>query len=281
MYDAKEVARIRYSALWVCAAAWILLVVGSDRLPAFPYCRATSSAIPLSWASAPIAEAGNQTVDLAMNWVLMWVVMMAPGLVLPICHVRAHSLRRRGVRMTAMFLAGDLVAWMVFAALEPAVELPIERFAPPSSYMPAAAVAVIALVWQCSPVKQRFLNRGLAHPELGAFGLAAHLDVFRFGVTHGLWCVGSCWAWMLFPMLLPRWQWAAMAMISALFFCERLERAAPPSWRWRGFGKAIRIAVAQTRIRWSDTRRSGRGSLRALRARASAVRQNQKIFPSP
>jgi hypothetical protein len=54
---------------------------------------------------------------------------------------------------------------------------------------------------------------------------------------------------MLSPMLLPQGHVAAMAVVTVLTVSERLEYPRPPSWRWRGFGKARRIVVAQTRIR--------------------------------
>jgi predicted metal-binding membrane protein len=109
-------------------------------------------------------------------------------------------------------------------------------------------VALIALAWQFSPFKQRCLNRCHAHGELSAFGAAADLDALRFGLAHGIWCACSCWALMLFPMLLPRGHLVAMACIAVLIFCERLEQPNPPCWRWRGLGKAKRIVLAQARI---------------------------------
>jgi len=129
-----------------------------------------------------------------------------------------------------------------------AIELAVKLFAP-QSYLPAAGVVLIALVWQFSPVKQRCLNRCHAHTELAAFGAAADFDALRFGMTHGTWCAGSCWALMLFPMLLLRGHVVAMASVAVLIFSERLEQPRPPSWRWRGLGKATRIVVAQARIR--------------------------------
>jgi predicted metal-binding membrane protein len=110
-------------------------------------------------------------------------------------------------------------------------------------------VILLAIVWQLSPVKQRCLNRCHAHTELAAFGVAADLDALRFGVSHGIWCAGSCWALMLSPMLLPQGHVAAMAIVAVLTFSERLEHPKPPSWRWRGLGKVSRIAAAQARIR--------------------------------
>jgi predicted metal-binding membrane protein len=75
------------------------------------------------------------------------------------------------------------------------------------------------------------------------------MDAFRFGFTQGMWCAGSCWALMLFPMLLPQGHVTAMAVVTLLIFSERLERPKPLSWRLRGPEMALRILIAQARIR--------------------------------
>ena len=119
----------------------------------------------------------------------------------------------------------------------------------PQSYLPAVVVGIVAFVWQCSPVKQRCLNRSHNHRELAAFGIPADLDALRFGITHGAWCVGSCWALMLLPMLLSRWHFPAMAVVAFVMISERLEQPKPLSWHMRFSWKLVRILIAQTRIR--------------------------------
>jgi predicted metal-binding membrane protein len=58
------------------------------------------------------------------------------------------------------------------------------------------------------------------------------------GFEHGIWCTSSCWAAMLFPMLLPSGHFVAMVAVAVLMFCERLDPPGTPSWRLRGFGTA-------------------------------------------
>ena len=123
------------------------------------------------------------------------------------------------------------------------------RLAAPESSVPVALMTTIALIWQFSPIKQRCLNRCHAHAELAAFGPAADIGALRFGLTHGVWCAGSCWALMLLPLLVSRGHVAAMAAVSLWLFSERLDRPMAPRWRLRGPGKAGRIAVAQVRMR--------------------------------
>ena len=109
---------------------------------------------------------------------------------------------------------------------------------------PLVLLVLSLFLYEVSPFKQRCLNRGHAHPELAAFGRAADVDALRFGWSHGAWCVGSCWALMLLPLLFARGHLPAMAMVTLWIVAERLERPQPPRWRLRGPSKAIRIILA-------------------------------------
>jgi predicted metal-binding membrane protein len=174
--------------------------------------------------------------------------MMSPALILPIGHVRLRSFKRRRARAIMLFVAGYAAIWMAVGGVLLAVARAAKLLAP-TSVLPAAGMILLAIVWQLSPVKQRCLNRCHAPTELAAFGVAADLDALRFGLSHGVWCAGSCWALMLSPMLLPGGHVAAMAFVAVLTFSERLEPPRLPRWHWRGLGTVSRIAVAQARIR--------------------------------
>jgi predicted metal-binding membrane protein len=248
IHDPRELARVRNPVLLLSAAAWIWLLVDPGGLMMQAHCAATGSGgLPPS-ASLPMLLAMYPPASLAAGWGLMLVAMMSPSLILPIAHLRLRSFKRRRPRATVLFVAGYAAIWMAVGGVLMAGAL-AARLLAPDSYLPAAGVTLFALVWQLSPVKQRCLNRGHAHTELAAFGVAADLDALRFGASHGVWCAGSCWALMLSPMLLPQGHVAAMAIIAVLTFSERLEHPRPPRWRWRGLGKVSRIAAAQARIR--------------------------------
>jgi len=173
---------------------------------------------------------------------------MSPTLIAPVHHILKRSFKRRRARSVALFVVGYAAIWMASGGILILAMLMLNLLAP-GSYLPAIGVGIVALVWQCSPIKQRCLNRGHNHSELAAFGVAADLDALRFGITHGFWCVGSCWALMLFPMLLWEWHFAAMAAVTFLIISERFEQPRPLSWRLRLRGKLMRILIAQTRIR--------------------------------
>jgi predicted metal-binding membrane protein len=247
-YDARELARVRDPVLLVSAVAWTLLLVEPRSMGMLAHCVATSSgATPLS-ASFRMLLTMNQPASLAAGWALMLVAMMSPVLIPPVRHIRLRSFTHRRARSIVLFVAGYAAIWLALGGLPLAIELAVQLLTP-QSYLPAAGVFLIASVWQFSPIKQICLNRCHAHNELAAFGAGADSDALWFGITHGIWCAGSCWALMLLPMLLARGHVVAMAAVAVLIFSERLEQPRPPCWRWRGLGKAIRIVIAQGRIR--------------------------------
>jgi predicted metal-binding membrane protein len=184
IYDAREFARVRNPVLFVTAASWVLLLAGQSGMFMFPHCPvAGRGAVPFS-ASLQMLLAMNPPASLAAGWVLMLAAMMSPVLVPPLYYIRLRSFTNRRARSTALFLAGYVAIWMAGGVVLLAIELAVNLLAP-QSYLPAAAVVLIALVWQFSPIKQRCLNRCCAYPVLAAFGGAADFDALRFGMTHG------------------------------------------------------------------------------------------------
>jgi predicted metal-binding membrane protein len=178
----------------------------------------------------------------------MLAAMMVPLLIAPVRHIHNSSFARRRVRAIALFVAGYAAVWMLAGVVLLALALAV-RLAVPDSSVPLPLMAMIALFWEFSPAKQRCLNRGHAHSELAAFGRAADIDALCFGLRHGVWCVGSCWALMLLPLLVSSGHVAAMAVVWVWLFAERLDRPMPPRWCLRGPGRAARLAVAQARVR--------------------------------
>jgi predicted metal-binding membrane protein len=230
MFDiAREVARVRYPVFAISMAAWAVLLAGPSGVNG--HC--------LSMEGSPRAIAG---------WVLMLVAMMAPLTIPALHHVRFTSLTRRRGRAIAMFVAGYGAVWMSCGIPFGAFERVAFTVAP-DSCAPATFAVFAALIWQASPLKQICLNRCHDNRPIAVFGLEADLDVFRFGLTHDAWCLGGCWALMLFPMLLPEGHLAAMAAVAMLVFCERLEDPELPRWQLRGLGRVRRIVIARTRLR--------------------------------
>jgi predicted metal-binding membrane protein len=244
--SSRERARINIPILLVSVLSWMVLVVNPRSIMTLAHCPITDSGA--SSASFRMLLTMNPLSSLIAGWAVMLVAMMSPTLIAPIGHIVKRSFKHRRLWSVALFTLGYAAIWLAAGGVLLAVRLMLSLLVP-LSFAPAIVVGIVVFVWQCSPFKQRCLNRNHNHRELAAFGFAADLDVLRFGVIHGLWCVGSCWALMLFPMLLPEGHLVAMALVTFLMISERLEQPRRLSWGLRLRGKLMRIVVAQTRIR--------------------------------
>ncbi len=224
LFNREDYARLTRVVLLISAAAWteMLLEVKSSRCP---FCSSTYLVI-------------NGSVWIfALSWAIMLVAMMAPTLIPVIYKIRQASFVSRRSRSTAFFLFGYISVWMLVGGILATLASALIRWA---SY-DWTLVFMASIVWQASPIKQKCLNRCHSHRSLPAFGFAADYGAVGLGLEHGAWCVGSCWSTMLLPMLLPDFHVLAMAAVSMLMFCERLDPPQAPSWRLRGLVTAWRL----------------------------------------
>lgn len=171
---------------------------------------------------------------------LMLSAMMLPLLKSPILHVRTRSFRRTRSAATALFIAGYFAIWTSAITILSALTATV--FGSASNLEFPAALAVAAL-WQCSPAKQRFLARCHRRPPLAAIGPRAASGALLYGASHGLWCVGSCWALMLVSIAGGGWSLALMAATGGWMLAEQFDRPEAPRWRLRWPARAARILV--------------------------------------
>lgn len=242
----RERTRLNILILFVSAMSWLMLLLNPGSLMSIAHCPVTESGV--SPASFRMMLEMNPVSSFMAGWILMLVAMMSPTLIAPIRHVRERSFKRRRARSVTLFVISYAAVWTAAGVVLLAMTLMLNLLFG-QSLVPAILVGMTALIWQCSPIKQRCLNRGHNHSALAAFGSAADREALRFGMTHGIWCVGSCWALMFFPMLLSHGHFVAMAVVTYIMTSERLEHSKPLGWRWRFSGKLWRIAVSQTRMR--------------------------------
>ena len=172
-------------------------------------------------------------------WLIMLAAMMSPVLIGPLRHLAARSLPGRRFAAQTLFVAGYAAMWSVAGVLLLAIADVLDRLGP------ATPIAVgVAILWQLTPVKQRCLNGHHIRPSLAAFGLPAGVAALRFGARLGAWCVGSCWALMLLPLVLMDHQVTAMAVVTVWIWAEQLEFPALAKWRVRLPARAILVAHA-------------------------------------
>jgi predicted metal-binding membrane protein len=233
--------------------AWWLLARDSGGSMVSPFCSSdTLWAAPLS-VRLDLALMLVSPAQLASGSALMIAAMMLPLIIAPLRHVRDRSFARQRARATILFTAGYGVVWMIVAVVLQLIAI-AARWAIPAPLLCFGPAVATSILWQVSPTKQLCLNRCHRRPHLAAFGAAADRDAFDFGLTNGASCAGSCWALMLLTLLISQGQILGMIAVTLFVFAERLESPARLKWRWRGPGRALRIAVAQVRMRLTTAR---------------------------
>lgn len=250
---AGERLRIRGPILCLTSAAWAFVLYQAYAAPSG--C-ATLMRMAVPAPSAGATSAVSSAITGLRQWALMLAAMMVPTLSGPIRHVYDHSFADRRRWAIALFVAGYGAAWIGAGFVAVPVATEVVLFGSPPAAIMLGAIA--SLVWQCSPAKQHSLNRCHIHRELAAFGRAADFDALRFGVVHGGWCVSSCCALMVIPMLIGRGHLTAMAIVTLWILTERLDPPTLPQWRWRLPKKALRIAAAICKLAFSAGVRNNR-----------------------
>jgi predicted metal-binding membrane protein len=164
-------------------------------------------------------------------WAVMMVAMMFPSVApMVLAHARIVRSRGEGALPTASFVLGYLVVWTA-AGLVPlaAIQLLGTSIASPlSGWLPRLGGAVILLAgaYQLTPLKNACLRACrsplgfvMSHNFGGGSPAAA-----RAGMSHGLYCLGCCWALMAVLAVLGLMNLALMAAFAVVFFLEK-------SWR--------------------------------------------------
>jgi predicted metal-binding membrane protein len=183
----------------------------------------------LAWLFT-MSQAGSMGMGAGLfliTWLVMMVAMMFPS-VAPITLAFAGVTRSRGegTLPTAAFVLGYLMVWTA-AGLVPLGVLQalnhVWMTAP--SWLPrvGGAVIILAGIYQFTPLKDTCLRA--CRSPLGFilshnFGGGPSAAV-RAGASHGLYCLGCCWALMAVLAVVGLMNIAWMAVIAAVFFIEK------------------------------------------------------------
>ena len=162
-----------------------------------------------------------------VTWLVMMVAMMLPSAApMVLAYASVTRSRREGQVPTAAFVLGYIVVWTA-AGLIPLVVLQAANqiwMAPPS-WLPrlGGLMIVLAGVYQFTPLKNACLRAcrsplGFVMTHDWGDGL---VGAVRAGASHGLWCLGCCWALMAVLAVLGLMNLAWMAVIATLFFVEK------------------------------------------------------------
>jgi predicted metal-binding membrane protein len=162
-----------------------------------------------------------------ITWLVMMVAMMFPS-VAPITLAFASVTRSRdeGYVPTTAFVFGYLAVWTATGLVPLAVQQAVTQiWMTPQWWLPRAGGAVIILagIYQFTPLKDtclRACRSPLGFVMTHNFG-GGHLAAIRAGASHGLYCLGCCWALMAVLAVVGLMNIAWMAVIAAVFFIEK------------------------------------------------------------
>ena len=183
----------------------------------------------LTWRQAGGMMVADLTAPLFISmWLTMMVAMMFPTIAPMVLAHRMVVLKRgEGNLPTVVFVAGYLFIWTA-VGLIPLVALFAFQNAGPQLGLrwleiAAGAALVVAGLYQFTPWKSFCLKLCrtpmsfiLTH-DFGGGSLAA----FKAGASHGLYCLGCCWALMAVLVIVGLMNLAWMAVVAVVFLTEK------------------------------------------------------------
>lgn len=159
-------------------------------------------------------------------WLAMLTAMMLPAIT-PVLKLYARAAAAGRVAPLPFFIAGYLVVWTTLSLpgyvawrtlMDPVAE------ARPWAGRLAGIALLVAAIWQLTPLMSRCL-RHCRSPisfflRFGA-NVASPVGALRMGSTHGLFCVGCCWALMAVLVAMGTMSLAWMAALAVLILIEK------------------------------------------------------------
>jgi predicted metal-binding membrane protein len=199
----------------------------------------TTTVLLLAFAAAAWILASRQTSGMMLAdltaplfmsmWLTMLVAMMFPTIAPIVLAHRVVVLRRgEGSLLTVVFVAGYIFIWTVVGLIPLAAVLAFQHWGLQwlgSRWLEITAGGALALagLYQFSPWKSFCLRHCrtpmsfiLTH-DFGGGPVAA----FKAGASHGLYCLGCCWALMAVLVIVGLMNLAWMALIAVVFVTEK------------------------------------------------------------
>ena len=182
-----------------------------------------------SMAMDGMAELSHDTLSLGafiVAWLAMMAAMMFPA-ISPVVKLYGRAAAAGRVAPLPFFVAGYIAIWTSIglpaylawrALMDPIAD------ARPWAGRLAGAVLLAAAAWQLTPLKSVCL-RHCRSPisfflRFGA-NVARPSGALRMGVTHGLFCLGCCWALMAVLVAVGTMNLAWMAGLALLILIEK------------------------------------------------------------
>jgi predicted metal-binding membrane protein len=212
--------------LALAALAWALVVWQALAMRA-------SSAMSGSMGTPSSLTMGMGAALFLAIWVAMMVAMMFPAsapMVLMFGAIAAGK-RSRGQAYvpTWIFVSGYLLAWTLAGIVAYLVASGLDALASRSMLLMdnagriGGALLVAAGMYQLSPLKKVCLAKCRTPTQfLMTSWRDGYSGALRMGIQHGAFCLGCCW--LLFVILFPLGMMniAALALLTALIFAEKV-----------------------------------------------------------
>jgi len=160
-------------------------------------------------------------------WVAMMGAMMFPA-ILPVINIYRRAAGLGRAAPTPLFIAGYLFVWSAMAVpayfVWRATQDSVSRATPGAARF-AGAVFLVAAIYQVSPLKSVCLRH--CRSPMSFFlrqrrNLRRPTGAVTAGATHGLLCLGCCWALMAVLVALGTMQLAWMVILAAVIFIEKV-----------------------------------------------------------
>jgi predicted metal-binding membrane protein len=159
-------------------------------------------------------------------WITMMIAMMFPTIA-PIVLLHRMVMRRggAGIAPTAAFAGGYLVVWAAAGLIPLGVLWSFRHVAHQTSWVApvSGVVLILAGAYQFTRWKAVCLNAcvsPLTFLSTHSFGTGLR-GALRTGASHGLYCLGCCWALMTVLFVVGLMNLAWMAGIAVIFLVEK------------------------------------------------------------
>lgn len=175
------------------------------------------------------AESAMSVVGFLVAWLAMMVAMMFPA-VTPVVKLYARASGKHRVAPLPYFVFGYLTIWTLLGVPAyfawRALEIPLADGAAWAGRV-AGGSLVAAGVWQLSPLKELCL-RHCRSPMSFFLRYGGRIErpvgAARMGVSHGLYCVGCCWAMFAVLVAVGTMNIAWMLVLTVLIVIEKTYR---------------------------------------------------------
>ena len=193
---------------------------------------ATMPAMPATPGMEPSAGAGPALAAalFVATWVVMMAAMMLPAITpftIGLARLLGEHPQRR--RRLAALTAGYLAVWGVAGLAALGVVKGFNALAAdpsPTTVRTGAAVLLLAGAYQFTPLKRWCLVRCRSPLALvvrhGPRATRSGVGALATGLTHGVYCLGCCWALMLVLLAAGVMNLVWMAVIAAVITVEKV-----------------------------------------------------------